>query len=350
MDSRCFSMERTSQNQNATQERSGFTITELLVAITIISVLIAMIVPAVQHSRETARRLDCQNRLRQLGIALQNFETRHRSFPVEGGPWIRDPYGASSSLVAARYSVLAQLLSDLDQSTVTEDFDFTKYNGPPSPSELKLEIFLCPSDPSGSKGTNYRVCTGSNPELTLEMETWGVFMRGQATKTSSVTDGLTQTVVISERLRSDESFDPYQPLKDSAGSGYATLVGQRSVSADEMLDVCGSLNGSFVGYSGRVGHYWADSSDLLTRYNHVAPPNSRVPDCAITDYSVTRGDPPGHAISTFRVGQMTARSQHSGVVNCLLGDGSARPVSDSIDLRIWRGLSTYSGEEVISEF
>lgn len=328
--------------------RQGFTITELLVAIAIISILVATILPAVQQARESARRVDCQNRLHQLGIALANFETRHQALPVEGGPWIK--VSQQSSPAAAGFSVLAQLLPDVDQVTVAYGFDYSKRISVPRNEEPRIELWFCPSDPSGSRGTNYRVCTGVEPERTTEQRLQGVFVGGKSTTLAKITDGLSQTIVISERSRSDESLAPYQPLVDSAGSGYSSLVGMRTVIADEMLEVCSSLNGTMVGYSGMVGHIWANSANLQTMYNHVAPPNSRVGDCAIDALISAAGYPAGSTPDAFRIGQMSARSYHTGVVFCLLADGSVRPIANTIDLGIWRSLATYAGHEIIGEF
>ncbi len=326
--------------------RHGFTIVELLVSIAIIGLLTALILPAVQSSRESARKITCHNTLHQIGLALHNFEERHRTFPMEGGPWIRNP--SSGSQGAARYSVLAQLLADLDQPALANQFDFSVYNRQVSEREPRVELFLCPSDPVGVQGTNYRVCTGDRPFNTGDSKHRGMFL-SRTPQSCDMTDGMSQTIAFSERIRSDESLDPFQKPADMAGSGLGSILALgQDVTSDEMLETCRSLSGAGVGYSGRVGWFWSHTGDFQTKYNHVGPPNSRVGDCAVA--SLESAGVPGDVTDSTSGGQMSARSDHPGGVNCLLADGSARFISDSIDLGLWRSLATIAGNEVIGEF
>ncbi len=344
-------MERTGHLKRfpSSSIRSGFTITELLVAIAIMGALAALILPAVQGARESARRMTCQNNLRQLGLALHNFEERNGTFPMNGGPWIRFPPTAAHR-TGAGFSVLAQLLGDMDQSALSTQFDFTRYNQFNGDDEKNVPTFQCPSDPSGDRGTNYRVCDGSlvrTQTSTVDKTQLGLFGVHLPATPGEVSDGLSNTIALSERVRSDESLSSFQRPADWAGSGLFNLlpVGQ-AVSPDEMVETCTALSGPGIGYVGTMGWYWSHATPMHTEYNHVATPNSSIGDCAIDSLI---GTPQGSG-GTAEGGMLTARSQHPGGVNCLLGDGSCRMVSDSIDLRLWRSLSTIAGHETVGEF
>ncbi len=321
--------------------QAGFTIVELLAAIAIIGLLIALILPAVQGARETARRMACQNSLHQLGLALHNFEERAREFPTEN-------YFAPDPRSDMRHSVLRQLLADLDQSVLANEMNSPMHV--PDDDDPLIGLFLCPSDPASSRGTNYRACIGDQ-SLNYDSKHRGLFAF-EPRKAGEITDGLSQTVVMSERIRSDESLVPFQRPADCAGSGlWSLLPAFYTVTADEMLATCRALTGSGTGYSGKMGWYWSKAQDLQTQYNHVAPPNSKVADCGIADYgSYLPGELRAKSASDDESGQISARSYHPGGVNCLLGDGSVRFVSDSIDLGLWRALATIAGSEVIGEF
>ena len=145
--------------------RSGFTIIELMVSITIIGLLVAMLLPAVQSARETARRTTCINHLKQYGIAITGFETSHGEFPAGFGPY------QASSQTGAGQSPIAQAIDWLGYPEFRVHLDpQNMYNGVfpyepenwPAWTHLPLPTFLCPSD-QGLPGTNYVACTGSKP-------------------------------------------------------------------------------------------------------------------------------------------------------------------------------------------
>ena len=331
------------KSHNVVPHSTGFTITELLVSIAIIGVLVAMILPAVQYSRESARRATCQNNLHQFGLAIHSFEERHRHFSWEGGPQIHPhSYGAG-------YSVQCQLLGDLDLSTIASRFDFRiGYSGLVT-HDLDVPVFRCPSDPSSFRGISYRACEGAmtnEQPIRIPQRLLGMFAIPNP-RTSDVTDGMSQTIVMSERIRSDEDLSTFTLPADLSGSGLlGFLPANRPLTAEEMLDTCAAIRGPGTGYCGRMGWYWERNSHDSTSYNHISTPNSMVMDCSI---GTLANIVPGMG-SSFEGGMVSARSYHSGGVNCLLGDGSSRYVSDSIDLNLWRSLATVSGQEVVGDF
>ena len=330
------------------RHRVGFSVVELLVCIAVLAVLVALLLPAVQSARESARRVECSNRFRQIGIALHGFEERQKSFPIDGGPWLFNT--ASQTRFEGGYSVMAQLMGDLGQGPVASLVNVSVRNHIPWDEEPDIAMLRCPSDPADSVGLNYRVCYGldSGQQTTQSADRLeGMFRNGDSRLIREMTDGTSHTVAVSERIRSDIDMTSYTPAEDIVGSGAILLYGLNQITADETLDICRSVTGATTGYSGQVGWSWTHSADFQTKYNHIAPPNYIVPDCSLDPLSSSI---PGRVSISSNGGLVSARSYHRGGVNCLLADGSARFISSSIDLGLWRALATIAGSEVIGEF
>ncbi len=164
--------------------KTGFTLVELLVVIAIIGILIALLLPAVQSAREAARRIQCTNKLKQIGLALHNYHDSYQMFPAFGWGANQHTPGAAANGEKKGASGLATLLPYLEQQAVYDKLDFRQCftnwagnctgtlvgdaatNGNAAASELELDAFLCPSDPTGNRdeqtlaGTNYGPATG----------------------------------------------------------------------------------------------------------------------------------------------------------------------------------------------
>ncbi len=361
--------------------RRAFTLIELLVVIAIIGVLIALLLPAVQSAREAARRMQCTNNLKQVGIALHNYHGTLNSFPVgflfPGRP---NPSGASPLGIPDlhwRWSVLAQLTPYMEQSAaynaVNFDWPIAPGSGASGPfagfpafrpfpvhftaMTLKVAFFVCPSDgstarvttPDGSATfgpTNYHFSTGSGQPgsgrpgdagdpRTRAVEADGVFILGPPQSLATITDGSSSTVAASEQVIGTASGTTTTVAGAAAGlqdvrrsAVYVTGVGL----PDNPASAC---NGSIAGWRLDKGYAWWDGDYRSGLYNHYLPPNAKLYDC-------WQSSPPHNpAIKA-------ARSLHPGGVNVLFCDGHVQFIKDTVNVATWRGMATRGGGEVLS--
>ena len=331
----------------------GFTLIELLVVIAIIAVLIALLLPAVQQAREAARRIQCKNNLKQLGLAIHNYESSHGSFPPGrvGFPKV--------------FSAHAALLPYFDGANVYNTIDFNTaptFVEPPVPpysqnvtvALTKVPTFLCPSDLGVVEGnsyapTNYVACTGSGANATARYIRKGdgvmmdVKLHG-VVKFRDLTDGLSNTVAMSEQTLGNGS--------SAGGNGTGSISASTlPVSPDrQVLNLTAAQNDTITGtdpspgacvvgaagsWSGTRGAKWMNGHFGDTLYNHGLTPNSKSFDCGNNSHNA---------------GLTAARSRHVGGVHILRCDGSTRFVSDNIDFAIWQGLATKQGGEIIGDY
>jgi type II secretory pathway pseudopilin PulG len=326
------------------------TMLEVLVAMGVIGVIAALTLPAIQSGREASRRIACLSNLRQLGHANENFVSANRRYPR----WYS--YGVDHAGPISRASVHAQLLPYLDQQPLYDLLDLSAISAQVEPPAIDhdgnalaltqiVPVFVCPSDPASHAGrNNYRACYGTSPGIhatwvpgrprrgPLELESlWGVFLGARTP--ARITDGLSQTMLFSERVVGDGDPDRYNPWTD-----LAVTDGANHYFPNDALVHCTAMS-SVNQHASYLGWTWLMQGHAQTAYNHILTPNSRVPDCVDEWNSSGAGQ-----------GAFTARSMHPGGVNGVLADGSARFFNESIDLSVWRGLATIHGEEVLGAF
>ena len=338
------------------RRRAGFTLIELLVVLGIVALLVGLLMPAVQSARESARRARCQNSLHQIGLALASYLAAVGSFPTactaEPG---HDGY----------YSVHTRLLAHLDQPTLYHAVNFETGTWSPDTYPRShhpdvglvnkfnetvfmthIGLFLCPSDggPFRETGNNYRGNVGvgwmPRPVASYPDSANGIFPEVGTVRASDVTDGLSQTVAFSERLRGSgnvrEPVTLLSPERDMFSVFSIPLSEIRN--GDDLVRACrisahpANPNPGFT----TTGRWWFWTGREQTLFNLAQPPNGRVPDCVM-------------GASRPQVGMTGARSGHPGGVNVLMADGSARFVTDSIAVAAWRAQGSRSGGEPIAE-
>jgi len=343
--------------------RSGFTLIELLVVIAIIAVLIALLLPAVQSAREAARRAQCVNNLKQMGLAVHNFESTNNKFPDGQGPVPKGPGSAGF----IRGSVLTMVLPYLEQSNLFSTFNFQLDVNSNVENQTartqQISAFLCPSDSSSTRMISGGQAYGANNyfgnigataaqlfstatataetntitlgifniqmNLTGSLATNPDFRKVMNTVTiASVTDGTSNTALFSETRLSTMPSTTTGIMDKSMvhrSPGWSTPAGNYTPPSDCDTSTTGPLN-----YRG-LQYYRA--LNPLHVYSHTVPPNYKGFDCADSGLNATH---------------VAARSYHSGGVNVVLADGSVRFVKDSINIGTWRALGTKAGGEIIS--
>ncbi len=342
--------------------REAFTLVELLVVITILGILIALLLPAVQAAREASRRSQCTNHLKQLGLAVHNHASvlgrlppAFRGETISGAPWYYDLWGT-----------LALLTPYLEQTSVYNaiDLKLTMYQltspwGIQAPIAAKTVVptFLCPSDKMQSvcrdayaiegelAPTNYAFClgtgttTGKTGWLGSPYDADGVFFARSTIRLDDIKDGTSNTIGASERLLGEG--DEATTLGSHAEINPQRMYVNPGAETNE-ANCDGTLR---INYSQRRMYTWVAGEPRCTSYNHYYPPNDvSHPDC-IANFTGTDAElrSTGHGLST-------ARSLHPGGVNAWLCDGSVRFVADSITLSVWRALATRNGAEVANAF
>ena len=325
--------------------RRGFSLVEILVVIAVIGTLLAMLLPAIQMAREASRRMACQNNLKQLGIALHNYANVNQCFPP----------GSESRMYAAapstpysfyRWSALAHLLPYLEQASAYKalnlkiplygaNLQVTPANRPAVTQIISL--FLCPSDQqkavsAGFGPTNYATCTGSGMEGGTPFATDGIFYVNSATRFQEITDGLSNTMALSESTLGYGSA----PLYNSSAVKYRTDYA--FINAVPLTETA-CQNPKIWNFTDLRGFSWANGEYRCTLYNHYWTPNSEHIDCIS---ALVVGDV---SVRYSAYGWRSARSKHPGGVNVLMADGSGEFCNEYIEPSPWQAMSTRAGSE-----
>lgn len=333
--------------RNRTRLRTGVTLIESVVATSVLSLLIALLIPSVQSAREMARNANCRNNLRQIGLALNTYHSTFTVYPfyirTYENPYDWDLY---DKFKRGEFSAHVRLLPYLDHASTFNSINchFDGY-GKPHPSNKTIQkthigTFICPSDTidfAGSGGNNYRGNVGVGPNWGPHIEcpdSGGGFFDIMAGSLSagSIHDGLSHTIAYSERLRGTGLKPSSHSLRDFADITKYPYAGWRT--ADFALGWClVAANADGLRFT-EGGASWFNERREFTSYTHAQSPNGIIPD------GLDFGFPNS-------AGVVTARSTHPGGVNALNADGSIRFVKSSINRAIWRGLGTRNGGELV---
>lgn len=333
------------------QKKRGFTLIELLVVIAIIAILIALLLPAVQQAREAARRTQCKNNLKQIGLAMHNYHDVYNMFPV-GACATPEPGGAPSFGVKITIGAFASTLPYIEAANLKSLYvDTTAWESQaPAIARTIIPAFLCPSSPGDTVLTHpafgslygagdtfganhYMLSKGATDAWCLNPATdsrnIGMFSLNLRTSFRDITDGSSNTLCVGE----GSSGNPFSEIQDENGTvlspalvGGAWMIPQPSPAG--LVPILGASTASNFG-----------STVFRLNLNPVIQ----------TVYDSTGlGNCTNDRVDTDSTTNF--RSHHTGGAQFTLGDGSCRFISENIDQGVYNSVGTRAGGEVVGEY
>jgi prepilin-type N-terminal cleavage/methylation domain-containing protein/prepilin-type processing-associated H-X9-DG protein len=356
--------------------RRGFTLIELLVVIAIIGVLVALLLPAVQAAREAARRSQCTNNLKQIGLALHNYHSVHDIFPQGGSVNMSDQPGGFQYYSWNNWSVQSMLLPFMEQQPLYNRANFnwavwhdgragTGYFVNTTVYNMRVAVLLCPSDPrSGRSSINSYMasvgpCTQSASMASINATTGqrtggagspGLFAYVDAYGIRDCIDGTSNTIAFSEVVVGNVSNNLRQPGNGmvgitNPGGAVQTDLSAFPAYAQAFIAACDAKWQSatpLTDFKNSLGTRWAMGSMGWSLFSTIMPPNARSP----KTWGSCRLDCANCGVDGSQM--VNASSYHSGGANCVMGDGSVRFVKDSTRMPIWWALGTKGNGETVS--
>jgi prepilin-type N-terminal cleavage/methylation domain-containing protein len=328
-------------SRHGIRRQRGFTLVELLVVIAIIAILVLLLLPAINAAREAARRASCANNIRQLAIAMQNFESARQAFPP-------------SRAGAGGWSAQALLLPYLEENTLARDMDLDQpYSAVLTASGVPLAAYrvnpyLCPSETNDVQRYENELPINYPINYGVNLGTWfvwdpekrkggpGAFFPESWLQTRDFRDGLSKTLCVAE-------VNAYTPYERNAG-----VAGELPLPTDPSELPGGGQAKYGPALGDNTGHTeWVDGRGHQTGFTTTFAPNARVNPDRVGPRSIDWTNmQEGKSDSVRTYAAVTARSHHPGVVNVAMMDGATRAISDDIDLQVWQAASTRKGREL----
>ena len=324
--------------------RRGFTLVELLVVIAIIGILVGLLLPAVQAAREAARRMQCSNNLKQIGLSLHNYESTFKRLPA-------GTFNDATKGRANNSSPLPMIMPFIEQNNAFQLFNFDEdlntHASNLAARQQNVPTFQCPSQagvtpfvlpgtqcPNGCGNTNYVQSLGNNANYASNN---GPFGRRFGAKFGDISDGLSNTGLFAEIVLGPAGGSPTTgivPAGSPTDLAVATNLAFGTWDAGpngDVVAVPGCDNRATAAFLYRGKQYYRGIV-VTTYYSHTLTPNSSRRDCV-------RG-------TGLDRGHLATRSYHTGGAQIVLGDGSVHFASSSIDELVWRALGSRAGGEV----
>jgi prepilin-type N-terminal cleavage/methylation domain-containing protein len=349
---------------------AAFTLVELLVVIAIIGTLIGLLLPAVQSAREAARRTSCQSNIRQLALAVHNYESARRFFPPS---MIHTP-GTTFVSNNGSWSIHGRILPYIEETATSvrvnleQAWDDGRTTGTPDPTknwaavrDVRIQVFVCPSEKNQMARTWNGVTYVYPFNYGFNFGTWfvydpatgnggnGSFHPNSKFKAGMFSDGLSKTLCVAEV----KAFTPYVRNTSDPDSTYPATSPPSDPSAISGLTTGATSSDQKLGATTNdcTGHTeWPDGRVHHSGFTTVFAPNTKVPHTVggiehDIDYN-SRQEGSSPTAKTFAA--ITSRSHHNGLVGVAMMDGSVRTIGDNVDRTVWRALSTRAGGEAVS--